>query len=281
MEPIGAVIGLSLPDAPTTPTPAQHVRDRRRTREWHHAVDRLTAHRLEHARNQAERDQVERDYKAEIDRGPAFAEVHRRSHEDTPPACRDRNELARALVLFGQVDTEMHRRDLAWARHEQRRIKRTIARTARPVLAALVGLARRHDRVHPSLERIAAMAGCCPRTVTAALAMLERIGLVARHRRRKVVMTPYGRRQVQDCNCYILTLPAETAAQIAARLDRGDAPLPPAPRRTSRDQKAKDAELFYDHVEVGLARRCQLVPPRPTGHDWRARERAAMARQAR
>jgi len=277
MEPLGSVLGLSLPEAPTTNAPAPHVRDRRRAREWHQAVDRLTAHRIEHARDEGDRDQIERDHQDELGRGPAFAKVRRRSHDDTPPACRDRNELVKVLVLFGQVEIEAHRRDRAWARHEGRRIKRTISRTVRPVLAALVGLARKHDRVHPSLERIAALAGCCPRTVAAALTILERIGIVARHRRRKPIATPYGRRMVQDTSAYVLVLPSETAAQIAARLDRGDAPTP-APRLPHRDQKASLAQLFYDQGEVGLPRGCQPVLPRPSVGDWRQRERQAMER---
>jgi len=272
------VLGLFIPDAPTTPTPAQHVRDRRRARAWREAVDRLTAHRIEHARNQAERDQVERDHQGELQRGPAFAKVRRRSHEDTPPACRDRNELIKVLALFSQVEIEAHRRDKAWARHEGRRIKRTIARTARPVLAALVGLAKAHAAVFPSLERLAALAGCCPRTVTAALTILERIGIVARHRRRKPIATPYGRRMVQDTSAYVLVLPSETAAQIAARLDRGDAPPSPAPRQARRDQKANDAEQYFDKGEEGLAMKGKMPPPRLAGYDWRQRDRQAMAR---
>lgn len=280
MEAVASVLGLLIPDAPAPPAHAPNVRDRRRARDWHDAVERLTAYRLEHAQHQADRDQVQREHEDELDRGPAFAKTRRRSHDDTPAAARDRNDLVRILALFSQLEIEVHRRDRAWARHEGRRIKRTIARTVRPVLAALVGLAKTHVYVFPSLERLAAMAGCCPRTVTAALTTLERIGAVARVRRRKTIVTPYGRRQVQDSNCYILTMPAETAAQIAARLDRGDAP-PPAPRQTPRDQTANLAELFHDKWEVGFPSWGQPMPPRPNGRDWRERERLAMAQRAR
>ncbi len=277
MEPIGAVIGLPIPDAPATAPPAPHVRDRRRARDWHQAVGRLTAHRLEHARTEADRADIERDHEAEIDRGPAFAKVRRRSHDDTPAAIKDRNDIVRILMLFGQIEIEAHRRDKAWARHQNMRVKRTIPRTARPVLAALAGLAKKHESVFPSLERLAALAGCCPRTVTTALATLGRIGVVARGRRRKTIVTSYGRRTVQNSNAYVLIMPSETPAQIAARLDRGDAP-PPAPRQARPHQKANDAELYIDQGEVGSSRWRQPMPTRPNQTDWRERERMAMAR---
>ena len=59
MDAIASVLGLSLPDAPATAPPAQNVRDRRRAREWHQAVDRLTAHRIEHARDEARETLIE------------------------------------------------------------------------------------------------------------------------------------------------------------------------------------------------------------------------------
>jgi hypothetical protein len=245
MQHLAAVVGAALPiDAPATKRPASHVRDRRRAQAWHLATGRLTGHRLEHASTPEEVARIESDHVAEVEAGPAFAKVRRRSGDETPIACTDRNELVRILVLFGQIEAECFRRDRAWADHEGRRIRRTISRTVRPVLAALVGLARRHAQVFPSLERIASLAGCCRRTVTSALAMLDAMGLVVRHRRRKRISTPYGARMTQATSAFVLVLPTETASQIAARLDRGESP-PPRPRF----QKANLAQLFNERPE--------------------------------
>lgn len=180
---------------------------------------------------------MEAEYNAEIAAGPAFAKMHRGSGDDTLRACRDRNDLAKVLHWFGKLEAECYRRDRAWAEHCGQRIRRSISRCARPVLAALVALARRHDAIFPSLERIASLAHVCRRTVQAVLDQLEAAGIIGRVRRRKMIPTPYGKRSAQDTSSYCVVIPAEPAATVAERLDReGDEQV--------RIQKANVAQLF-------------------------------------
>jgi len=275
MQPLAAVAGGLLPGLEAPRERRTTARNSRRAIAWREQLERVAGHALEQARTQAERDAVEHAHRQAVAHGPDWAKIRRGSDYARPVAVKDRNQLDRLLRWFARLERETYAADRAWARHEQRTMRRTIPRTARAVLLALVSLARKYATVHPSIERLASMAQACRRTVASCLDVLENLGLVIRHRRRKRERTALGMvREVQDCNAYVLAMPE--GVDLEAR------PKPAAPV----SQSAKNAQQSDLDRQPGKEPRVAQTPGAsqngPTrAHDWRARTREALNRAER
>jgi len=210
MQPLAAVAGDVLPGLQAPRERRTAARNSRRALAWREQLERVAGFALSQARTSAQRDAVENAHREAVAHGPDWARIRHGSDYARPVAVKDRNQLDRLLRWFSRVERETWAADRAWARHEQRTIRRTIPRTVRAVLMAIVALARKYDHVHPSIERLASMAQASRRTVVACLDVLEGLGLVTRHRRRKRERTELGQiREVQDCSAYVLTVPGE------------------------------------------------------------------------
>jgi hypothetical protein len=273
MQPLAAVAGDLLPGLNAPRERRTAARNSRRAIAWREQLERIAGHALSQASTAAERDAVADAHRKAVAHGPDWLRIRHGSAYARPVAVKDRNQLDRLLRWFARLERETYAADRAWARHEQRTIRRTIPRTVRAVLMAIVALARKYDVVHPSIERLASMAQASRRTVVACLDVLEGLGLMIRHRRRKRERTELGLlREVQDCSAYVLTVPE--GANVDAR------PKPPA---KAVYQSAKDAQqlaLYQQPVKEGRV----AETPRPTSsgptrvHDWRARSREALNR---
>ena len=277
MQPIAAVAGIILPYLNAPPERSTVVRNSRRALAWREQLERVAGHALATAKSQVEQDAVAEAHGDQVKLGPDWARIRRGSDFASPVAVKDRNALDRLLRWFSMLERETFLKDRAWARHEKRTICRTIPRTARPVLLALIALARKYDSVFPSIERLASMAQCCRRTVVSVLDVLEHVGLVKRHRRRKIIRVPLGQRVVQDTSCYVITAPAG--------LDQDRKPRPAESRGTI--QSANFAQpLKIDH-SVKQRGSVADTSPRPSrayqgpSHqvDWRSVARAALIRR--
>lgn len=269
MQHLAAVAGTitGVAESRSGPPP---IRQPRRATTWREAIDRIAAWRLANSSSEAERDQIEAELAAELAAGPGFLKVWRGSGDEMPVACRDRNALARLMAFFARLERESYKADRAWADHEGRRLRRTIALTVARVLLAIVSLAKKHEHVFPSLERLARMAQVSVRTVASALTVLAALGLVRRYRRRKTIRTSFGPRVVQDTSAYEVIVPADLET---AR------PAPPEKRAksTAPVQTAKVSKQLITPEVKGLPGWIGPAMPRPNVGDWRAREREAMA----
>ena len=280
MRQLAAGLGPTLPiDAP--PERPTRVRNSRRALAWREQLERTAGHALSMAKTKAEQDAVAEAHAAEVRVGPDWVKVRRGSIAGVPVACKDRNALDRLLRWFALLERETHAADKAWARHERRVIRRTIPRTARAVLLALVALSKRYSSVFPSIERLASMAQCCRRTVVMVLNVLEHLGLVKRIRRRKIVQGPFGLRVVQTTNCYIVTIPA--GASAGQRRPRPAEIEKQAEKANSSQQSAIQQVQSRKEFRVVGAVPVKWGPNRtydgPTkGFDWRLGARALLAK---
>lgn len=271
MEPLGSVLGVALPFADAPSNRSQIARHARRASAWRRQLEALAAWRLANAPTEAERREVDAEYRIEVKRGPGFLKVWRGSGDETPVGCRDRNALAKMMVYYGRLEREAYKQDRAWAEHEGRRIRRTLPFSTGRVYRALVSLAQKHEHVYPSLERLAGMAQLSRRTVSDALERLEALGLVRRYRRRKAIRTSFGPRVVQAASAYEVIVPADLEAKR---------PAPPENRAKSKAPVQGAIVAKQSITREGGPRSGWIgpVPVRQIAGDWRQRERAAMAR---
>jgi len=284
MEAIASGAAKLLPglDAPLERRTA--ARNSRRARAWREQLERIAGHALEHAGTVAERDAVAEAHCEAVAHGPDWARIRHGSDYARPVAVKDRNELDRLLRWFARLERETYAADRAWARHEQRSTRRTIPRTAHAILLALVALARKYATVHPSIERLASMGQMSRRTAVAVLDVLEGLGLVVRHRRRRRERSALGAlREVQDSNAYVLSMPE--GANLGSR------PRIPAGRPPQSAKVAQQLDLNgQTNEERYIATPTRGAPPLgqerrsdgPTpNHDWRARSRKLLERAVR
>jgi hypothetical protein len=276
MQRLSAAAGIALPmHAP--PERSTRTRNSRRALRWREQLERVAGHAMAQARTQAQRDEVGEAHAEAVAHGPDWARIRRGSDFARPVAVKDRNALDRLLRWFARLERETWQADRAWARHEQRTIRRSIPRTARAVLLALVALSRKYQVVHPSIARLGSMAQCCRSTVVAALDVLEGLGVVTRHRRRKVVQTSFGPRVAQDCSAYVICAPDGCLE---------DRPRPARSRPQVQSVNSRQRLELQGQQSTGVRVAQAESPPKPPNatlpmadHDWRARARAALDAQ--
>ena len=230
-----ARLAADVPDAPTTPRlpqalplglapPPQHkpragvARSLHKQQAWRSQVDRTYAWLDSVATSALDRQSLEAAYRSELNSGPDFTRVRRGSDFTTRKAA-DRSQLDDVMREFLAVDRNTFQADRATAAATGRPFRRTIPSRAEKVLRALVALARRHDAVFPSLARIASMAQCSRRTAVRIVAVLQELGFVRVHRRRKRISTALGARQVQDTSSYQIQHP-KTANGFGAMISK-------------------------------------------------------------
>jgi hypothetical protein len=278
MEALASAAGQLLPGLDAPPERARTARNSRRARVWREHLERVTGHALAQAGTAAEREAVAAAHREAVARGPDWARIRRGSDYARPVVVKDRNQLDRLLRWFALLERETFAADRAWARHEQRTIRRTIPRTARAILLALVALARKYAVVHPSIERLASMGQMSRRTAVACLDVLEGLGLVTRHRRRRRERCALGfTREVQDASAYVLAMPEGA--------DTGTRSPPPVGRRHQSAKSAQQSDLEGQASKkdrVAAARRtAPALGERAGGKpasapDWRERSRRAL-----
>jgi len=282
MQPLAAVAGTLLPGLDAPPERRTAARNSRRARAWREQLERVAGHALEHASTAADRDAVDEAHRAAVAHGPDWARIRRGSDYARPVAVKDRNQLDRLLRWFARLERETYAADRAWARHERRNTRRTIPRTVRAILAALIALARKYATVHPSIERLANMGQMSRRTAVGCLDVLEELGLVVRHRRRRRERTELGLvREVQDCNAYVLAMPE--GIDIEAK------PRPPAAAIYQSAKVAQQSKIKVQSIteaSIPAPPRPSTLPPmppaRPSAHaTWRERARTALEQAQR
>lgn len=182
---------------PGKPSPRCRDRAARWQQQVYHAADRLmTAYPDKQAEISAMLD-------AEIEAGPDFTRYRRGSEFRTPPKVNvDRNYLARIMFVADTIERKTYK-NRAKGKHGGE-----LGRNAMALLRVLLFVVKKSGGcLYPSYETLAHLARMSRRAVIAAMGVLKLMGFVTVYRRAKVIDTPFGRKVVQDSNCYAYHMP--------------------------------------------------------------------------
>ena len=143
------------------------------------------------------------------------AQIRRRSYEMDAPECRiDRNEATRIIVRAHAMERE------SWKHRKRYQHRGVLGDVSIALLWLLLSFSRKHGRIFPDYETLAALLRKDKGTVIEAMKRLigdpgrPRSGFVTKHRRSKLIGTPQGQRRVQDSNCYEVHMPGEGLAML-------------------------------------------------------------------
>lgn len=193
---------LGLKDSAPRPKRQRGRRGQQAEADHQAALARAYAYEASRARSAEALEALGREYERRMAEGPDFTRCRAKSEFREAPRHRlDRNELARLRFAFNSMARG------SWQHRDAGRHRGVVSRTCRDVFGALIFLAERYDRLFPSLLRLAALAQCCKQSVVTALALLERLGFLTRHRRLRRVKGLLGMKAEQDTNAYELHMP--------------------------------------------------------------------------
>ncbi len=190
---------LDLISGHTAPQEPEHKvkspRSANRAAGWESSLAQWYSYMTSQTTTEAAQKHLDDLYEQALEEGPDFLRYRTGSKfREAPKLSIDRNTRARILWQL---------RMLTKACYETReKGKHGLARSVRPVLEALLGLAVKYGAVRPSLEGLARMACVSKQTVINALDALQLWGFVVVHRRIRRVRTPLGFKVVQDTNAY-------------------------------------------------------------------------------
>lgn len=217
-KPLGAALAASMLPAGQEAAPRRERSPRGRRAEQSAAdhaaaLSRAFAYQQGRARSTEELTALWEEYEHRMQAGPDFLRVRAKSEfREAPPHQLDREQRARLRFLFNSMGRGM------WHARKCGKHRGAITRTGKDVMGALLFLAERYPRLFPSLLRLASLAQCCKQSVVAALAMLERLGWLTRHRRVRRRASAFGPEMVQDTNAYELHVPGNKLGVMALSL---------------------------------------------------------------
>jgi hypothetical protein len=219
LKPLFDAVGSLLPGLPAPPTPSTEasnpsaIRQQSRAADWNQQLARAYAYQVERANSPEEAAALEAEYQQRMAEGPDFPHYRRKSDfMEAPEVTLDRNARARLMTNFRAM------RRSSWETKAKGKHSGIISRTAVSVFEAIMYLAQKYGRVFPSLEGLMHLACCCKQSVVTALGDLERLGFITRHRRRKIIITPLGRKTVQATNAYEVHEPNTGIGRLALAL---------------------------------------------------------------
>ena len=162
-------------------------------------LSRGHAYAMQFARTDADRLAIDAEYERRMAAGPDFTHHRGKSrYGHAPLHGLDREARLRLRTRFNAMARQ------SWEQRREGKHRGLISRTGKDVFNALLWLAEKYDRLHPSLLCIARLAQCCKQSVVTALRVLEDLGFLTRHRRLKKVAGPLGLKTEQDTNGYEL-----------------------------------------------------------------------------
>jgi hypothetical protein len=222
LKPLFEAVGSLLPGLPALPAPpvpspdagnVSAIRQQRRAADWNQQLARAYAYQVQRANSPEEAAALEAEYEQRMAEGPDFLHYRRKSaFMEAPEITLDRNARARLMTSFRALLRG------SWKTKTKGKHSGVISRTAAAVFEAIMYLAQKYGRVFPSLEGLAHLACCCKQSVVDALADLERLGFITRHRRKKNIMTPLGLKTVQATNAYEVHEPNTGIGRLALAL---------------------------------------------------------------
>jgi hypothetical protein len=219
LKPLFDAAGSLLPGLPAPPTPSTEadtppaIRQQSRAADWNQQLARAYAYQVERANSPEAAAALEAEYQQRMAEGPDFLHYRRKSDfMEAPEITLDRNARARLMTNFRAM------RRSSWETKAKGKHSGIISRTAVSVFEAIMYLAQKYGRVFPSLEGLMHLACCCKQSVVTALGDLERLGFITRHRRRKIIITPLGRKTVQATNAYEVHEPKTGIGRLALAL---------------------------------------------------------------
>ena len=175
------------------------ARSRNRAAAWAHDLHQWRLYRLDHARNDGERHEIEAEYEQRLEGGPDFASYREGSSFAEPPLHElDAEGKRQCLAAFDAVRE--------WSFKNRKPRGQSVSLRYREVLRFLLSMAGKFGRVYPALATIARACSCSVKTVSNALAWLRAWGFLSWQRRIKRVQTALGTAVRQTSNAYRLAL---------------------------------------------------------------------------
>jgi len=193
----------ALPDRyPVTPAESP-IRSTGKAAQWSAGIYRAYSYLSARIREPWQRAELDRQFEQAVEEGPDFLKV-RREAEFVPGPVIAYNAAASAEIMkqAREIERETYK-SRAKGKHGG-----GIGRMAMQLLEwfCFAQWPRSPYGMFPSLAYIAEGARMSRETVTEAMKTLELFGFLKVMRRRKRVQTPFGVKQVQDTNAYVLNL---------------------------------------------------------------------------
>jgi hypothetical protein len=230
------------------------IRATRREADWRRQLAQALAYATNQSPEQAE--ELLAEYERRERAGPDFMRQRPDSVITAAPVINlDRNERVRLITTFRALTRR------TWVNKETGRHRGAVSRTCEAVFGALLYLATKYGRVHPSLTGLAHLAMCCRASVVTALADLEdKLGFVTRIRRLRRIKTPLGFETVQETNAYLVHRPMKGLGFLAVALFASNAESnfqPPSVSKVSNKEPAHplnpESPLAQALVRLGMA----------------------------
>ena len=188
---------------PADSAAAPRVRSTRKAAQWSAGVHQAYSYLSGRSRDPQQQAEIDRLYEQTLQDGPDFMRVRRAATYAPVPVTVYRKEAAAEIMKQAR---EIERE--TYTARQKGRHGGGLGRTALQLLEwfAFVMWPKARFGMYPSLEHIAAQARMHKDTVVEGIKTLERFGFLTVTRRRKRVETPFGMKQVQDTNAYVLNL---------------------------------------------------------------------------
>jgi len=232
----------TLPDRyPVTP-PESPIRSTGKAAQWSAGIYRAYSYLSARIREPWQLAELDRQFEQTVEEGPDFLKV-RREAEFRPVPVIAYNAAAAAEIMkqAREIERETYK-SRAKGKHGG-----GIGRMAMQLLEWFCfGMWPRSPYgMFPSLAYIAEGARMSRETVTEAMKTLELFGFLTVTARRKRIQTPFGPKQVQDTNCYVLSLARGLGALALATFGKVQAAVAKmVPSSESRKPSAKETSTY-------------------------------------
>ena len=233
----------ALPDRDSGLPACPSVRSTRKAAEWSTAIHRAYSYMSRRLRDPVQQQELDRYYEQRLAEGADFLKVRRNAEFIRVPVVTYDAAAAREIMKQAR---EIERE--TYANRAKGKHGGAIGRTALDLLEwfCFVMWPKARYGMFPSLMHIADGSRLSKETVTEAMKTLELFGFLTISRRRKRVETPFGVKQVQDTNCYVLNLAKGLGALALAvfRKPASAATVAASPASESSKPTAKEIHSY-------------------------------------
>ena len=206
-----------LPDRPALPPQANPIRATQKAAQWSAGIYRAYLYLTTRIREPWQLAELDKQFQQTLEDGPDFLKVRREAEFIPVPVIAYNKDAAREII-----------RQAREIEHETYKCRPKgkhgggIGRMGMQLLEwfCFVMWPMARYGMFPSLAHIAEGARMSRETVTEAMKTLELFGFLTVTPRRKRIQTPFGVKQVQDTNCYVLNLAKGLGALALATFGR-------------------------------------------------------------
>ena len=192
-----------LPDRPALPLQANPIRATQKAAQWSAGIYRAYLYLTTRIREPWQLADLDKQFEQTMEDGPDFLKVRREAEFiPVPVVAYNKDAAAEIMKQAREIEKESYKC------RPKGKHGGGIGRMGMQLLEwfCFVMWPMARYGMFPSLAHIAAGARMSRETVTEAMKTLELYGFLTVTSRRKRIQTPFGVKQVQDTNCYVLNL---------------------------------------------------------------------------